>query len=183
MPFEIVRNDITNMRVDAIVNSANPRPVVGLGTDSSIHEKAGPELLVARQEIGPIPMGQVRLQKAPKPYDLYYMVFLNGSSQMGLKALDIQKILGRVAQIVNDNSSVMPNDLQSWLENTEPPITLSQAKISLEEKVRVWSAINKPYQVSLFYKAGPVFLSSEVIIDTPRVVDAAFGIHIQGSDE
>ena len=45
MPFEIVRNDITNMCVDAIVNSANPRPVMGLGTDSSIHEKAGPELL------------------------------------------------------------------------------------------------------------------------------------------
>ncbi len=52
MPFEIVRNDIINMRVDAIVNSANPRAVVGLGTDSSIHEKAGPELLAARQKIG-----------------------------------------------------------------------------------------------------------------------------------
>ncbi|MDO4531024.1 MAG: Pvc16 family protein, partial [Bacillota bacterium] len=78
---------------------------------------------------------------------------------------------------------VMPSELQNWLENNEPPITLSQAKIGLEEKVRVWSAINKPYQVSLFYKAGPVFLSSEVIIDTPRVVDASFGIHIQGSDE
>ena len=57
MPFEIVRNDITNMHVDAIVNSANPRPVVGLGTDSSIHEKAGPELLAARQRIGLIPAG------------------------------------------------------------------------------------------------------------------------------
>ena len=64
MPFEIVRNDITNMCVDAIVNSANPRPVVGLGTDSSIHEKAGPELLVARQKIGPIPMGQAAITPA-----------------------------------------------------------------------------------------------------------------------
>lgn len=45
MPFEIVRNDITNMRVDAIVNTANPRPVIGLGTDSQIHEKASPNLL------------------------------------------------------------------------------------------------------------------------------------------
>ena len=64
MPFEIVRNDITNMHVDAIVNSANPRPVVGLGTDSTIHEKAGPELLVARRKIGPIPMGHAEITPA-----------------------------------------------------------------------------------------------------------------------
>lgn len=64
MPFEIVRNDITNMRVDAIVNSANPRPVVGLGMDASIHEKAGPELLAARQKIGPISMGQAAITPA-----------------------------------------------------------------------------------------------------------------------
>ena len=64
MPFEIVRNDITNMRVDAIVNSANPKPVVGLGTDSQIHEKAGPRLLAARKKIGPIPMGQAAITPA-----------------------------------------------------------------------------------------------------------------------
>ena len=57
MPFEIVRNDITNMRVDAIVNTANPKPVVGLGTDTMIHKKAGPELLVARQKTGSIDVG------------------------------------------------------------------------------------------------------------------------------
>ena len=57
MPFEIVRNDITNMCVDAIVNSANPRPMVGLGTDSMIHDKAGPELLEARKKIGSIKPG------------------------------------------------------------------------------------------------------------------------------
>ena len=57
MPFEIVRNDITNMHVNAIVNTANPRPVIGLGVDSVIHEKAGPNLLKARQKIGAIDMG------------------------------------------------------------------------------------------------------------------------------
>lgn len=57
MPFEIVRNDITNMRVDAIVNTANPRPVIGRGTDSAIHRKAGPALLQARKEIGDIAPG------------------------------------------------------------------------------------------------------------------------------
>ena len=57
MPFTIVRNDITQMAVDAIVNTANPDPVVGWGTDSMIHEKAGPKLLAARKEIGCIAAG------------------------------------------------------------------------------------------------------------------------------
>ena len=126
--------------------------------------------------------GQVQLQRPPRPYGLYYMVFINSSSQMVLKAPDIQKIIGRAAQIVNDNSSVLPNQLQNWLDTQEPPIVLSQAKISLEEKVRVWQAINKPYQISLFYKAAPVFLSSEVVINTPRVAEASFGLHITGEE-
>ena len=127
--------------------------------------------------------GRAELSKPPRPYALYYMVFINGGSQMGLKAPDIQKIIGRVAQIVNDNNSVRPDELQSWLTTQEPPITLSQAKISLEEKVRVWQAINKPYQISLFYKAAPVFLSSGEIIETPRVVDASFSLHSVGEDQ
>lgn len=129
-----------------------------------------------------IQRGRVQLEKPPRPYALYYMVFINGSSQMGLKAPDIQKIIGRVAQIVNDNNSVLPNQLQSWIDTQEPPIALSHAKISLEEKVRVWQAINKPYQISLFYKAAPVFLSSEVVIEPPRVIDASFDLHIAGEE-
>ena len=58
MPFEIVRNDIVNMRVDAIVNTANPRARVGSGIDSAVHKKAGPQLLEARKAIGEIGFGQ-----------------------------------------------------------------------------------------------------------------------------
>ena len=57
MPFEIVRNDIVNMQVDAVVNTANPNPVIGSGVDSGIHKKAGHELLIARQKIGCIAFG------------------------------------------------------------------------------------------------------------------------------
>ena len=64
MPFEIVRNDITNMHVDAIVNTANPRPVIGAGTDSRIHEVAGVELLVARCRIGSIEAGHAAITPA-----------------------------------------------------------------------------------------------------------------------
>ena len=58
MPFEIVRNDITQMRVDAIVNTANPKPVIGSGVDAGIHQAAGPELLAAREKIGRIGVGE-----------------------------------------------------------------------------------------------------------------------------
>jgi len=57
MPLLIVRNTITDMRADAIVNTANPYPVVGTGVDSAIHQAAGPELLEARSEIGYIARG------------------------------------------------------------------------------------------------------------------------------
>ena len=67
MPFEIIRNDITRTAADAIVNPANPDPVVGGGTDSAIHAAAGPKLLEARKRIGKIAVGTSAKTKA---YDL-----------------------------------------------------------------------------------------------------------------
>ena len=74
MPFEILRNDITKMRVDAIVNTANPHPVIGAGTDSAIHHAAGPKLLEARKKIGDIRSGESAVTKAyglPAKYVLH----------------------------------------------------------------------------------------------------------------
>ena len=61
MPFQIVRDDITKMRVDAVVNTANPRPNVGSGLDAGINAAAGPELLKARIEIGEIAPGEAAI--------------------------------------------------------------------------------------------------------------------------
>ena len=58
MPFQIIRNDITRVAADAIVNTANPRPVIGGGTDSAIYRAAGEkQLLAERQKIGSIAPG------------------------------------------------------------------------------------------------------------------------------
>ncbi len=142
------------------------------------------ETIVARPPR--VSAGGTKFSRPPVPYSLYYMVFINGSSQMGLKAPDIQKIIGRIAQIVSDNSSVYPHELQPWLDAVEPPIVLSQAKMALDEKVRVWQAINKPYQISLFYKAAPVYVSSETVADPPRVSEALFDMEVirpEGGDQ
>ena len=46
MSFKIERNDITKVSADAIVNTANPMPTVGAGTDTAIYKAAGYEELI-----------------------------------------------------------------------------------------------------------------------------------------
>ena len=62
MPFKIVRNDITKMQVDAIVNTANELPIYSEGTDTAIYQAAGvEELLAAREQIGFLDEGDVAI--------------------------------------------------------------------------------------------------------------------------
>lgn len=62
MPFKIVRNDITKMKVDAIVNTANAAPIYANGTDRAIYEAAGADkLLAARARIGVLREGEAAI--------------------------------------------------------------------------------------------------------------------------
>lgn len=62
MPFRIIRNDITRMQVDVIVNTANAQPVYFAGTDMAVYQAAGAErLLEERRKIGVLEEGEVAL--------------------------------------------------------------------------------------------------------------------------
>ncbi len=91
MPFKIVRNDITRMECDAIVNTASRYPVstfeqVGAGCDKAIHKAAGADkLIAARKEIGEMAEGEAAITPGfdlPARYIIHAVspVFIDGNS-------------------------------------------------------------------------------------------------------
>ena len=78
MPFRIIRNDITKVKADAIVNTANPEVTIGGGVDAAIYEAAGAdELLHARKKIGRLEVGEARMTPAFH-LDAKYIIHVSG---------------------------------------------------------------------------------------------------------
>lgn len=65
MSFKIIRNDITKVKADVIVNTANPKPIYEDGTDAAIYHAAGADALLAeRKKIGCIQAGELAVTAA-----------------------------------------------------------------------------------------------------------------------
>ena len=87
MPFQIIRNDITKVTADVIVNTANPEPKYMAGTDAAVYRAAGEEKLLAeRKKIGNIAPGDVAVTPAfdlPAKYIIHTVgpVWVDGNHQ------------------------------------------------------------------------------------------------------
>lgn len=82
MPLQIVRHDITKMRVDAIVNTTNEEMVGYSGVDLAVHTAAGPELDRECERIAPLGLGMAKVTGA---YELpcRYVIHTSGPVWQG----------------------------------------------------------------------------------------------------
>ena len=98
----------------------------------------------------------VRQKKPPMGLLLRYLL----TPWSGDRLTD-HKILARAMQVLYDGAILSGPQLQGALAGTDQALKLRLAPLSLEERTRVWHAVQKPYRLSVTYEIRVVNLDAE----------------------
>lgn len=98
----------------------------------------------------------VNKPKTPVPLILRYLF----TPWSGDRFTD-HRILGRALQVLHDNAILSGPQLQGGLVGTNEAIKLKLMPLTLEERTRVWHAVQKPYRLSISYDVRVINIDSE----------------------
>ena len=120
------------------------------------------------------------LQFPPQSLTLYYLITVYSNADRNSKAVDEQRILGRVMQVLGDHPRLENEALVGSLQESGETFEIIRENIPYEEKIKLWQFPNIPYQLSMVYKVQPVRLESTKIKSVKRVKDVS--IELKGGN-
>lgn len=132
------------------------------------------------REMGEYRSGAVRRgadnvrRNPPRPLTLNYMLFLNGKAQIAAGAEAEQRILGRAIQVLTDYPVIDVNEAHPVADELEETASVTMLSMSFEEKSKLWSALNQPYQLGVYFTVSPLMLSSRRQEGFTRVREVEF---------
>ncbi|MDR2908713.1 MAG: DUF4255 domain-containing protein [Oscillospiraceae bacterium] len=107
--------------------------------------------------------------RPPKLLSLYYLLFVNSKAQIAAGAELEQRIFGRALQSLEDAGSLDISGQNPYLLPGEESAGITLLTHSFEDKTKIWSAMQTPYQMAVYFMVSPVALSSRVREPIARV--------------
>lgn len=179
MPFQIIRNDITKVQAEAIVNTANPDPTYAAGVDQAIYKAAGEKMLLSeRKKIGSMEPGEVAVTPAYK-LQAKYIIHVVGPTWMDGKQGEInllktcyEKVLKK-AQALKCKSIAFPV-ISSGVYGFPKDIALQVATTALQEfsmhhRMEIYLVV---FDRETYDLSSNVFKDIETYVDENYVDDA-----------
>lgn len=111
------------------------------------------------------------LRYPPRSIDLECLITAHSNADILTRTLDEHRLLGKVAQILHDNSVLRGPMLEGTLADSDAGLKISPMQYGTEELTRLWQFGDAPYKLSLAYKLGPVHLDSNRVKPASRVVE------------
>jgi len=163
--------DVTQTLQDLLTSQQNPADLFDVSLNSPAEETLDPNttrpkvnLFLFRVTENPfiqnqdwIPDGLSNLEFPPLAVNLFYVL-----TPFAENKLDEHRVLGEAMRIFHDNGVVQAPNLRGSLENTAEEIKIDLVQLAVEDLTRIWTALAKPYRLSVGYEVRTVMVDSSV---------------------
>jgi hypothetical protein len=112
------------------------------------------------------PVGVADLRYPPLALDLFYVI-----TPFAKEKIDEHAVLGEAMRVFYNNAVIPVSLLKGSLENSSVELKLDLLQTSFEDLARIWSALAKPYRLSVCYQVRMVLIESQVERTTHRVLE------------
>ena len=116
-------------------------------------------------------------QRYPPLYlSLSYMITAYSKADLKFRALENQRILGKIIETFQDYPVIGTDLLSPGNRGTGLDLHIEMLNPNMEEQRKIWNVSEQAFQTSLFYQISPVELESTRTRRIQRVVDMDVGV-------